>query len=90
VRGTAYGSKTDVPWTCLGAAMDSDRIYRKNKQLICNIFEGSGSSVGIVTGYGLDGPGIESRWEGDFPQLSRPALGPTHPPVHRVPGLSRR
>ena len=24
---------------------------------------GPGSSVGIATGYGLDGPGIESRWE---------------------------
>ena len=23
---------------------------------------GSGSVVGITTGYGLDGPGIESRW----------------------------
>ena len=23
-----------------------------------------GSSVGIATGYGLDGPGIESRWGG--------------------------
>jgi len=23
---------------------------------------GAGSSVGIATGYGLDGPGIESRW----------------------------
>ena len=23
---------------------------------------GPGSSVGIVTAYGLDGPGIESRW----------------------------
>jgi len=23
---------------------------------------GSGSGVGIATGYGLDGPGIESRW----------------------------
>jgi hypothetical protein len=23
---------------------------------------GPGSSVGITTGYGLDGPGIESRW----------------------------
>ena len=27
---------------------------------------GSGSSVGIATGYGLDGPGIESRWETRF------------------------
>ena len=34
------------------------------------------SSVGIATGYGLDGPGIESLWGRDFPHLSRPALGP--------------
>jgi len=35
-----------------------------------------GSSVGIATCYGLDGPGIESGWERDFPHQSRPALGP--------------
>jgi len=40
------------------------------------------SSVGIATRYGLDGPGIESRWRRDFPHPTRPALGPTHPPVH--------
>jgi len=38
---------------------------------------GSGGVVGIATGYGLDDPGIESRWEQDFPHLSRPAVGPT-------------
>jgi hypothetical protein len=44
------------------------------------------SSVGIATGYGLGGPGIETRWGRDFPHLSRP---PTQPPVQWVPGLPR-
>ena len=47
------------------------------------------SSVSIATRYGLDGPGIESRWGRDFPYLSRLPLGPTQPPVQWVPGLSR-
>jgi hypothetical protein len=42
---------------------------------------GPGSVVDIATGYGLDGPGIESRWGRDFPHLYRPALGPTQSPV---------
>jgi hypothetical protein len=42
------------------------------------------SSVGIVTGYGLDDPGIESRRGRDFSHTSRPALWPTQPPVQWV------
>ena len=43
-------------------------------------FEGDrDSSIGIATRYGLGCPGIESRWGGDFPHPSRPALG-VHPP----------
>ena len=50
---------------------------------------GRDSSVGIATRYGLDGPGIESRWGRDFPHPSRPALRITQSPVQWVPGLSR-
>ena len=48
---------------------------------------GRDSSVGIATRYGLDGPGIESRWGQDYPHPSRPALGPTQLPIQWVPGL---
>jgi len=49
---------------------------------------GSGSSVGIVTDYGLDGPGSNPGGDEIF-RPSRPALGPTQRPVQWVPGLSR-
>jgi hypothetical protein len=51
------------------------------------IWVGRDSVVGIATRYGLDGPGIESRWGRDFPHPSRPTLGPTQPPIQWVPGL---
>ena len=49
----------------------------------------AGSSVDIATGHELDVPGIESRCDRDFPQLSRPALESIQPPVQWEPGLSR-
>jgi hypothetical protein len=45
---------------------------------------GPDSVAGIATGYGLDGPDIEYRFRRDYPHLSRPALGPIHPPGYRV------
>ena len=50
---------------------------------------GRDSIVGIATRYELDGPWIESRWGRDFQHPSRPALGPTQPPVQWVLGHSR-
>jgi hypothetical protein len=52
-----------------------------------NTCRGWGSSVGIVTCYGLYGPGMESRCGRDFPHLSRSALGLTQLPVQRVTGI---
>ena len=50
---------------------------------------GRDSAVGIATGYGLDGPGIEFLWGRDLLHPTRPALGPTQPPIQWVSGLSR-
>jgi len=49
---------------------------------------GPGSSVGIATDYGLDGPGSNPGGDEIF-HPSRPTLEPTQPPVQWVPGLSQ-
>jgi len=41
-----------------------------------NVTRGWDRVVGIATGYGLEGPGIEFRCGRDFPHPSKPALGP--------------
>ena len=46
-----------------------------------------GSSVGILTDYGLDGPGSNPGGDEIFHPY-RPALWPTQPPVRWVPYLS--
>ena len=49
---------------------------------------GSGSSVGIATNYGLHVPGSNPGGDEIF-RPSRPALGPTQPPLQWMLGLSR-
>ena len=56
--------------------------------LILLLKSGPGSSVGLATDYGLEGPGSNPGGD-EILRLSRPALGPTQPPVQWVPGLSQ-
>ena len=49
-------------------------------------------AVGMVTSYGVIGPGIESRWRWEFPHLSRPACGPPNLQYNEyriLPGVKR-
>jgi hypothetical protein len=57
--------------------------------IVVVITVGRDSSVGVVTRYRLDGPGIDSKLRRDFPYTSSPALGPTQLPIQLAPGLSR-
>ena len=46
--------------------------------------EGRDCSVGMATCYGLDGPGIESRWGRDFPHQASYTMG-----MGSMPGVNR-
>jgi len=64
------------------------RNFIKTKVIILQYNSGPGSSVGIATDYGLDSPGSKPGGDEIF-RPSRPALGPTQPPVQWIPGLLR-
>jgi hypothetical protein len=87
-----------VPWSRNGKALPLPPLWaiwpvqslsactRVHFTLLC-VFMGQDSSVGTVTHYGLDGPGIETWWGRDFPHPSRLALGPTQPPIQGAQGF---
>ena len=92
-RHTAYGTAAD----CLTLPNEIMAVWFTNltKHVIKDspgrpyiYIAGPGSSVGVVTDYGLDGPGWNPSGD-DILRLSRPVMGPTQPPVQWVPGLSR-
>jgi len=65
--------------------MNDKHLFNK-LVLVIDDFE-PGSSVGIATDYGLDGPKSNPGGDDIF-RPSRPALGPTQPPVQWVKVLS--
>jgi hypothetical protein len=71
-----------------GKLTENNFNYVIGKYLVSTSQKGRDSVIGIATGYGLGGPGIESRWGRDFPHPSKPALRPTQPPVHWAPVFS--
>ena len=67
----------------------SDELQDSYLNLYSNrLSRGTGRSVGIATDYGLDGPESNPGMDEIF-RPSKPALGPTQPPVQWVLGLSR-
>jgi len=52
---TCHGHHTNLVLTVIVVFIEEYKLWSR-----------LGSVVGIATGYGLDGPGIESRWERDF------------------------
>ena len=63
------------------------RTDHVKNEVLHRVKGGPGSSVGIATDYGLYGPGSNPGGDEIF-RPSRPALGPTQPPVQWVPDLS--
>jgi len=68
--------------------LQTELVLAVNIWIHCFINCGPGSSVGLATDYGLDGPGSNPGGDEIF-RPSSPALVPTQPPVKWVPGKVR-
>ena len=75
-------------YMCVCVCMTHIYIYIYIYICVCVCVCVPGSSVGIATGYGLDGPGSNPGGD-EILRPFRPALVPTQPPVQCVPGLYR-
>jgi hypothetical protein len=72
----AAGHVTQSEWRRLGHSWNI-RVYIYGIYVIIYMNVGRVTqSVCIATGYGLDGPGIDSRWGRDFPHLPDRPWGP--------------
>jgi len=72
-----------IRFQCVGVWISADSF----------VYVGRDSSVGIATGCGLDGPGIESRWEARFSTPVETSPG-AHPASYTIgtgsfPGVKR-
>jgi hypothetical protein len=68
-------------------------FYAKPLNMLGQVWKGRDSSVGIAFRYGLDGPGIESRWVSRFSAPVQTGLG-AHPACYTMgtrcfPGVNR-
>ena len=72
------------PYRCWRFASFHIIITTTTTNTINITIKGRDRVVVTETSSGLDGPGIDCRWEWDFPQVFRPALKPSLPPVQRV------
>jgi len=73
-----------LPWHFLGGN------EKNHKTPHLGFLVGWNGVVGTATRYRLDGLAIQSWWAQHILHLSRPALGPTHPPIQQVSRLSAR